>query len=104
VFGGIERERGRCFLVEAHDRTAATLTREIEKCILPGSHIVYDGCDSYAQIDRIRGGIYKLHTFSHDNFVDHDEPNTHTKRREHVDAGQKENSTPVWHGQGTVPS
>jgi len=53
VFGGMERETGRCFLVEVADQTVATLSREIERHILPGSHIVSDGWASYAQIDRI---------------------------------------------------
>jgi len=85
VFGGIERGTGRCFLVEVPNRTAATLTLEIEKRILPGSHIVSDDWASYAQIDRIRGGIYTHSVVvNEDNFVDHDDPDTHTQNVENM--------------------
>jgi len=81
VFGGIERETAGFFLAEVPDRTAATLTREIEKRILPGSHSVSDGLASYAQIDRIRGGIYTHAVVVHqDNFIDLAEPDTHTHK------------------------
>jgi len=43
VFGGIEKDSGKCFLIEVPDRYAATLQPFIEQYILPGSHIVSDG-------------------------------------------------------------
>jgi len=42
VFGGIERDSGKCFLIEVPDRCAATLQPLIEQYILPGSHIMSD--------------------------------------------------------------
>lgn len=36
VFGGIERQSGKCFLIEVLDQTAATLEALTERLILPG--------------------------------------------------------------------
>jgi len=49
---------GKCFLIEVPDRSAAILQPLIEQYILPGSHIMSDGCAAYANIDAIRHGIY----------------------------------------------
>jgi len=57
-FGGIETDSGKCFLIEVPDRSAAILQPLIEQYILPGSHIMSDGCAAYANIDAIRHGIY----------------------------------------------
>nr|XP_047137995.1 uncharacterized protein LOC124814389 [Hydra vulgaris] len=43
VFGGIEKESRKCFLVEVPDQTAVTLQNCILQFILSGSHIVSDG-------------------------------------------------------------
>ena len=42
MFGGIERDTGKCFLVEVPDRTRATLEPIVLQLILPGSHIISD--------------------------------------------------------------
>lgn len=42
VFGGIERESGRCFLVPVEDRSAETLVGVIKEWILPGTTIISD--------------------------------------------------------------
>jgi len=61
------------------------LTRETDRHILPGSHIVSDGWASYAQIDRIHGGIYTHSVVVHqDNYVDPNEQDTHTQNVENM--------------------
>lgn len=50
VFIGIERDSGRCSLVEVPDRSAVTLTAEIVAYSLPVTHIVSDGWAGYANI------------------------------------------------------
>jgi hypothetical protein len=58
VFGGIKRETGKCFVVEVENQNAATLEAIILQYVLPGTHIVSDGCRPYGNLDRIAGGIY----------------------------------------------
>ena len=43
VFGGIECDFGKCFLVEVPDRTVETLRAAFKRRILPGSHIISGG-------------------------------------------------------------
>ena len=50
VFGGVERESGKCFLVPVMDRTAVTLMDLIFKWIKPGSIIISDCWKSYSKI------------------------------------------------------
>nr|XP_047129383.1 uncharacterized protein LOC124809361 [Hydra vulgaris] len=85
VFGGIERESRKCFLVELPDRTAATLQNCILQFILPGSHIVSDGWTSYAGIENLHNGIYSHAVFIHErNFVDPYDNDTHTQNIENL--------------------
>jgi len=85
VFGGIERDTGKCFLVEVPDRTAATLQQHIQTHILPGSHIVSDGWAAYANIDAIRGGIYTHAVVVHQaHFVDPNDTEIHTQNIENM--------------------
>lgn len=85
VFGGIERQSGRCFLVEVPDRRAVTLGNCISQYILPGSHIVSDGWAAYAHIDMIRQGIYTHSVIVHkNNFVDPYDPSSHTQNIENM--------------------
>lgn len=85
VFGGIERESGRCFLVEVPDRRAVTLHACIEQHILPGSHIISDGWASYAHIDRICDGIYEHSVIVHErHFVDPNDDTAHTQNIENM--------------------
>lgn len=80
IFGGIERESGRCFLVEVPDQRADTLHACILQHILPGTHIISDGWASYARIGRINHGIYEHSVAVHEhNFVDPNNDNTHTQ-------------------------
>ena len=58
VFGGIERETGKCFLMEVPDCTAATLQQHTENHILPGRHTVSDGWAACANTEVIRGEIH----------------------------------------------
>jgi hypothetical protein len=67
VFGGIERESGKCFLVEVPDRRAATLIPIIQQHILPGTHVISDGWAAYANIDQINGGIYHHSVIVHEH-------------------------------------
>lgn len=85
VFGGIERESGRCFLVEVPNRRADTLAACIEQHILPGSHIVSDGWAAYANIERIQNGIYQHSVVVHQhNFVNPDDDSVHTQNIENL--------------------
>jgi len=80
VFGGIERDSGKCFLTEVLDRYAATLQPLIKQYILPGSHIMSDGWAAYANIDVIWHGIYLHSVIVHQrSFVDTHDPDVHTE-------------------------
>ncbi|GFU15894.1 DDE_Tnp_IS1595 domain-containing protein [Trichonephila clavipes] len=50
VWGGVERETGRCFLVAVHDRTAETLFGLIESWIVPGTTVISDCWKSYERL------------------------------------------------------
>jgi transposase-like protein len=85
VFGGIERDGGKCFLVVVPDRRAATLQQCIEEHILPGTHIMSDGWAAYANIRDIRHGIYDHSVVVHQqNFVDPANPEVHTQNVENM--------------------
>jgi transposase-like protein len=51
VFGGVERDSGKCFLVPVEKRDAGTLLPIIFKYILPGT-IIYS--DKWAAYNRLR--------------------------------------------------
>jgi transposase-like protein len=53
VFGGIERESGRTFLVPVPDRTAPTLVRYIREWIKPGTTIISDCWAAYREVGSI---------------------------------------------------
>ncbi|KAL8602278.1 hypothetical protein ACOMHN_022791 [Nucella lapillus] len=75
VFGGIERETGKCFMVEVQDRTRPTLEALILQWILPGSHIISDGWRSYHHLEQLGGGIYLHDVIVHEqHFVDPNNP------------------------------
>lgn len=85
VFGGVERDSGKCFMLEVPDRTAGTLEPLIVQHILPGSHIMSDGWASYANIANIQNGIYIHSVVVHDrHFVDPDDPDVHTQTVENM--------------------
>lgn len=58
VFCGIERDTGKCFMVEVPDRSAETLEAFVEKYILPGTHIISDGRWAHVNFEQIANGIY----------------------------------------------
>ncbi|GFS57297.1 putative transposase-like protein [Trichonephila clavipes] len=75
VFGGVERETGRCFLVAVHGRTAETLLGLIESWIKPRTTVISDCWKSYERLSE--RGYYHL-TVNHSlEFVD-SETSTHT--------------------------
>lgn len=47
VFGGVERETGKCFLIPVPDRRAETLIRLIQHWIKPGTTIISDCWKAY---------------------------------------------------------
>jgi hypothetical protein len=85
VFGGIERETKRCFLVEVPNRRADTLNACIVEHILPGTHIISDGWAAYRHIDQLRQGIYEHSVVIHQhNFVDPQDADVHTQNVENM--------------------
>ena len=80
IFGGIERNTGRCFLVEVARRDRATLLPLIVQYIAPGTRILSDEWASYAQIAAIPGQNYSHDAVNHSqNFVDPNDPTVHTQ-------------------------
>ncbi|XP_023227199.1 uncharacterized protein LOC111627794 [Centruroides sculpturatus] len=79
VFGGIERDSRKCFLVEVPNRKAQTLFPIIEQYVLPGSRIISDDCSAYAKIGQINDGIYQHDSVHERDFVDGIDPEIHTQ-------------------------
>lgn len=85
VVGGIERETGKCFLVEVPNRTAATLENIIVEHVLPGTHIITDGWAGYRNLAQWANGIFLHSTVVHErNFVDPNDPTIHTQNIENL--------------------
>ena len=85
VFGGIESQSRKCFLVEVPDRRRETLEEKIRQFILPGTHIISDGWPSYTNIEGIDGGVYSHQVIIHEqNFVDSDDNAIHTQNVENL--------------------
>lgn len=87
VFGGIERESGKCFLVQVPDRTTRIIESCIKENILPGTHIVSDECTSYANIERIDMGIYQHSVVVHQKdsrSVDSNDSFNHTRNMDNL--------------------
>jgi transposase-like protein len=53
IFGGVERESGKCFMVPVEDRKATTLIPIIRKWIAVGSTIISDEWRSYRSLKNI---------------------------------------------------
>jgi len=53
VFGGVERESGRIFMIEVPNRRADTLLPIIQEYILPGTTIISDGWAAYNAISEL---------------------------------------------------
>ena len=80
VFGGVERNTGRCFLVDVARQDRWTLEPLIRQYIAPGTRILSDEWASYAQIDQIPGQNYSHAAVNHSqNFVDPHDPTVHTQ-------------------------
>lgn len=76
VFGGVERESGKYFLVEVPDRTAANLQPVVYPTWITHS---IRRITSYAHIDNIQHSIYTHSVVVHQqNFMDPYDPDTHT--------------------------
>jgi len=72
VFGGVERETGRCFLWPVERRDAGTLLHLIQHFILPGTTIINDMWAAYNRIDQLPE-LYQHYTVNHsENFVNPD--------------------------------
>jgi transposase-like protein len=84
VFGGIERETGKCFVVEVENWNAATLEAIILEYVLPGTHIVSDGWRAYVNLDRIAGGIYTHSVIIHERNFEPDNHEVHTQNIENM--------------------
>lgn len=85
VFGGIERESGKCFMVVVQDRAAATLEQLIEEHILPGTHIMSDGWRGYRNVSLLRNGVYDHSVVIHERyFVDPIDRENHTQNCENM--------------------
>ena len=81
VFGFVERIRDLVYLSIVPDRTAFTLLQIIYDHVLNGSTIYSDSWSSYSKISEI--GEFQHKTVNHSyNFVDPNEPRTHTQRIE----------------------
>jgi transposase-like protein len=76
VFGGVERESGKTFLVPVPDRTADTLMAVIDAWIEPGNTIISDCWGAYRDLDA-EGCVHRIvnHTIG---FVD-ERTGAHTK-------------------------
>ncbi|XP_058986215.1 uncharacterized protein LOC131806266 [Musca domestica] len=68
VFGGVERETNKCFIVPVEDRSKQTLLPLIKKYIRPGSVIISDFWKSYDTLDEEGYTHYKVNHSEH--FVD----------------------------------
>jgi transposase-like protein len=68
VFGGVERESGKTFLVPVKDRTADTLMTVIRDWIEPGTTVISDCWGAYHDLG---SQCYRHRTVNHsNNFVD----------------------------------
>ena len=80
VFGGIERDSKKFFMVIVPDRTIATLNPIIHHYIKPGTTIMSDEWKAY---DCLQNEGYNRGTVCHKrNFVSPDDPQVHTQNIE----------------------
>ncbi|CAM1326036.1 Uncharacterised protein r2_g3502 [Pycnogonum litorale] len=85
VFGAIERDTGRCCMVEVADRSRATLEPIIHRWILPGSRIISDGWRAYHELENLNPGMYLHDVVIHEeNFVNPDNATVHTQNVENI--------------------
>ena len=85
VFEGIERDMGRCFMLEVPDRPQATLHALILRWIRPGTHIISDSWRAYRGLNQLGGGIYDHEVIIHEqHFVDPNSQSVHTQNVENL--------------------
>ena len=85
VVGGIERDTGRCFMVEVARRDAPTLEAVLRQWIRPGSRIITDGWNGYNGVAAMPGRNYIHDVVIHEhNFVDPHDPTIHTQNVENM--------------------
>jgi transposase-like protein len=94
VFGGVERESGRTFLVPVQDRTADTLMTVMDAWIEPGTMVISDCWVAYRDLDA-QGYTHRTvnHTISFVN-VEGDHTNTIESAWGHVKAYLKSYKRP----------
>ena len=81
VFGGIERNSGKCFFVPVEDRSAGTLLSIIYSKILPGTRIISDQWAAYRSLSQNEN--YSYASVNHSlNFVSPNDPSVHTQNIE----------------------
>ena len=88
----VEHGTRKCAVYSVPDRRAATLIPVIQSTILPGSHIMSDGWNAYANLDTIDHGIYLHSVVIHaENFVNPIDQDVHTQSIESVWCRAKKN-------------
>lgn len=81
VFGGIERNTRKCFLVPVQNRTRNTLMEIISRKIRPQTRIISDQWAAYRSL--YQSNIYTHEEINHSvNFVDPNNPEVHTQNVE----------------------
>jgi transposase-like protein len=79
VFGSVEIESGRTFLVPVRDRTADTLMAILRDWIEPGTTVISDWWGAYHNLDS-QG--YRRHTVNHSMYFLDPETGAHSNRIE----------------------
>jgi transposase-like protein len=79
VFGGVERESGKTFLVPVPDKTAETLMAVIDAWIEPGTTVISDCWGAYRDLDA-QG--YTHYTLNHSIGIVHQRTGAHTNNIE----------------------
>lgn len=83
IFGGIERDTGRVFIVRTATRDAASLIPLLKGFVHPGTKIISDGWGAYYHLDQHGFEHSKDDVVTHaGNFVHPDHPETHTQKIE----------------------
>ncbi|XP_050503044.1 uncharacterized protein LOC114332573 isoform X2 [Diabrotica virgifera virgifera] len=81
LFGGVERDSGKLFIIPVAARNEETLLPIISRMILPGSIIVSDVWSGYDNIGHLGSGVYE-HRIC--NLVDCSDDSVHTRSIESV--------------------
>ncbi|XP_065167049.1 uncharacterized protein [Atheta coriaria] len=80
LFAGIQRETGKCFIMEVPNNKATTLLPIIKKHVLPGTVIMTHASKAYENLANQDGGIYMHHIVGDKaNIVSLQHPYIHTR-------------------------